>query len=159
MTIDDWEDLEEPEEEHVLEFWALDKSKQPPYRRVERPVWERIDHALNQVYQHGGTVSMRVLKPVDSYINELVMKSLPKQFRIILLTRDEDRKQELLEWWEPEVTPFRGTIRFGDDDWDARTVCSDLAVAQKYFYELYEHGKLSQETLLSLRSPWNPMPK
>jgi hypothetical protein len=154
MMIDDFEDAEE----HVLELCALDKSKAPPARSIEHPQWAQIDRAIDQVYIHGGFVYVRVLKPENSYIKELCMESLPRQFRIITLTRDENPKNELLEWWEPQAAGFRGTIRFGDDEWDARTVCSELAVAQKFFYELYEYGKLSHETLLNLRSQWNPIP-
>ena len=87
------------------------------------------------------------------------MESLPKRFRIIALTADEDPKNELLEWWEPEDAGFRGIIHFGDDEWDARTVSSELTVAKKIFNELYEYGKLSHETLLDLRSQWNPKPR
>lgn len=87
------------------------------------------------------------------------MESLAGQFRIIALTRDDDPKNELLEWWEPKAVGFRGTILFGDDEWDARMVSGELAVAKNIFNELYEHGELSHEMLLSLRSQWNPMPR
>ena len=155
IMTDDFEGTEE----HVLELCALDKSKTPPARFIERPQWVQIDRAIDQAYIHGGFVYVRVLKPDNSYIKELCMESLPGRFRIVALTRDEDPKNELLEWWEPEATGFRETVRFGDDEWDARMVSSEQAVAQKFFYELYEYGKLSHEMLLSLRSQWNPMPQ
>lgn len=152
MMTDHFEDIEE----YVLELCALDKSKVPPARSIERPDWGQIDRALNQAYLYGGFVNVRVLKPSNSYIKQLSMESLPKLFRVIALTNDEDPKNELLEWWEPEDSEFRGVIRFGDDEWDARMVSSELGVAQKIFNELYEYGKLSEKTLLGLRSQWNP---
>lgn len=152
IMIDDFDDSNE----HVLELCALDKSKAPPARSIERPQWVQIDSAISQAFLHGGFVHMRVLKPDNSYVKQLSMESRSKQFRIIALTNDEDPKNELLEWWEAQESRFRGTIRFGDDEWDARMVSCEPAVAQKIFYELYECGKLSRETLLSLRSQWNP---
>lgn len=145
---------------HVLRLIAHDKSMQSPlaYKR-ERPYWDEIEKALINTFEYGGSARLDVLRPEDSYIKELCMESLPKRFRIIVLTRDEDPKNELLEWWEPGEAEFRETIRFGDDEWDARMVSSELAVAQKFFHELYEHGKLSQEMLRSLRSQWNPKPR
>lgn len=66
-------------------------------------------------------------------------------------------KTELLEWWEEGDSPFRGFVRFGDDDWDARTVCSDLAVAQATFKELFDYGDMPTG-LLQMRSQWDPKP-
>lgn len=126
-------------------------------RSRESPYWDEIGKALENAFKYGGSVRLDVLRPVDSYIKKLCMESLPGQFRIIALTSDENPENELLEWWEPEAAGFRGTIRFGDDHWDARMVSGQLAVAQKFSYELYEYGKLSHEMLLGLRSQWNSM--
>lgn len=151
---DDFEDCEEL----VLELCALDKSKKPPARSVERPSWKEVDTALNQVYTNGGFVYVRVLKPESAYIRQLSMESIPNQFRLMVLTRAENPKEELLEWWEPGNKGFRGTIRFGDDDWDARTVSGELSVARQFFNDLYKYGKLTDDLLAEMRSQWNPKP-
>ena len=145
---------------YVLRLLTHDKSMQSPLAyKKERPLLNDIEQSLKKTFEYGGFVRLDVLRPEDSYIKELCMEAQPNQFRIIALTRDEDPKNELLEWWEPGEAGFRGMIRFGDDDWDARTVCHDLGVAQKIFYDLYENGSLSHELMLDLRSQWNPKPK
>jgi len=152
---DDFEEVEVP----LLELCAYDKSNPPPARIIAPAQKLQTERAIEQAFTHGGFVSLRVLRPKNPYIKELCMDFLPNQFRITALTNDENPKNGWLEWWNPAATEFQGTIRFGDDDWDARTVSSEVAVAKKFFYELYEHGELSHELLLTLRSGWNPMPR
>jgi hypothetical protein len=127
--------------------------------KKERPCWEEVETALENAFEFGGGARLDVLRPDNLYIKALDMRSLSRKFRIVALTRDENPKNELLEWWESGATKFRGNIRFNDDDWDARTVSSDLDVAREFFYELYKHGELNHETLKKLRSQWNPMPQ
>lgn len=140
-----------------LELCALDNSMSPPAETTERPVWERVCTALERAFDNGGFVYLRVIGPGSSFIKELCMKSLPNQYRIIALTNSSDPKDELQEWWESEDSPFRGFVRFGDDDWDARTVCSDLSVAQAIFREFFDCGDL-HVGLLQMRSQWDPKP-
>lgn len=85
------------------------------------------------------------------------MKSIPGQYRVVALTRSDDPKLELLEWWESGNSPFRGVAHFGDDALDLRTVCSDLSVAQILFKELYDFGEL-EVGLQQMRSQWDPKP-
>jgi len=141
----------------MLELCALDNSKHPPAQITERPVWESVGTALEGAFKNGGFVYLKVLGPSQSFINELCMKSLPGQYRLVVLTKSPDPKAELQEWWEQGDSPFRGFVRFGDDDWDARTVCSDLSVAQAIFRELFDCGDLPTG-LLQMRSQWNPKP-
>lgn len=131
----------------------------PLAKKTERPNWICIEVALKNSFDYDGYARLDVLFPDDSYIKTLGVKSCGGQIRIVITTRDEDPKNEILEWWQAELTPFRGTIHFGDDDWDARTVCDKLTVAEEIFRELYEEGALSGETLLMFRSPWSPMPR
>lgn len=141
----------------VLELCALDNSMHPPAKITERPVWERVSVALESAFKNGGFVYLRVLGKSHSFINELCMKSLPGQYRLVVLTKSLDPKAELLEWWEEGDTPFQGFVRFGDDDWDARTVCSDLSVAKATFRELFDYGDIPIG-LLQMRSQWDPKP-
>lgn len=85
------------------------------------------------------------------------MKSLPGSFRINILTRSTNPKEEYLEWWGLDESPYRGMIKFGDDDFDSRTVCTDVSIAEAVFKELYETGDLGVG-LSQMRSPWNPKP-
>ena len=102
---------------HVLLLIARDKSMQSPVaHKRDRPFWDEIETALENAFEHGGYAILESLRPEDAYVNELRMVSLPGKFRIIILTRDNDPKRGLLEWWEPTITGFRGTIRFGDDE-------------------------------------------
>lgn len=144
---------------YVLELFTHNKSMQSPLAfRRERPEWDDIDKALTNAFKHGGYVRLDVLKPEDIYIRSINMTSLPGKFRLIILTNDPDPKNELLEWWEPGETSFRGAIRFGDDDWDARTVSGELSVARQFFNHLYNYGKLTDDLLSEMRSQWNPKP-
>ena len=85
------------------------------------------------------------------------MKSIGKKYRLSLLILHCDPKDQLYEWHEPGDSPFRGLFRFGDDNWDARTICSDISVAQDIFEELLTSGDLTSG-LLQMRSRWNPKP-
>lgn len=147
----------ENDEKVVLELCALDNSMRPPAQITEAPAWERVSVALENAFKNGGFVYLRVLGKSHSFINELCMKSLPGQYRLVVLMKSLAPKTELLEWWEEGDSPFRGFVRFGDDDWDARTVCSDLAFAQATFKELFDYGDMPTG-LLQMRSQWDPKP-
>lgn len=141
----------------ILELCALDNYMEPPAKTIERPVWESVNRALENAFKNGGFVYLKVLGSSASLINELCMKSLPGLYRLVVLTKSSDPKAELQEWWEPTDSPFRGFVRIGDDDWDARTVCSDITVAQVIFKELFEHGEIPSG-MLQMRSQWDPKP-
>ncbi len=141
----------------VLELSCLDKSNDSPARITEQPVGERVNTAIERAFEYGGFVNLSVLLPKNAFIKKLNMTSLPGQYRLVALTRSDDPRAGLLEWWEPGHAPFRGLVRFGDDPWDARTVSADPAIAQDLFKELFDHGQLSVG-LAQLRSPWDPKP-
>lgn len=140
-----------------LELCALDKSSAPPAMTTEAPIWESVSEAIDRVFKNGGFVYLKVIRPCGAFIDELCMKSLPGQYRLIVSTRSSDPKAEIQEWWEEGDSTFRGTVRFGDDEWDARTVCSDIDVAKKIFRELYDSGELALG-MRQMRSQWEPKP-
>ena len=123
---------------------------------TNKPVWSRINGALKSAFLHGGSVDLTRFDDGRA-IAWLDMSALPGKFRLILNVENQDPKEGLYEWWEPGDAPFRGVVRFGDDDWDARTVCSDLAVAQTVFLEFFETGELSQG-ISSMLSVWSRRP-
>ena len=140
-----------------LELCVLDKSCAPPAMTTEAPPWASVSAAIDGVFKNGGFVYLKVILPRDAFVNELCMKSLPGQYRLIVSTRSPDPKAEIQEWWEECDSTFRGTVRFGDDEWDARTVCSDIDVAKKIFRELFDSGELAVG-MRKMRSQWEPKP-
>lgn len=94
----------------VLELCTLDDAASPPAEITEQPQWERVYVALKNAFEYGGFVDLKVLAPKSSFVNELNMKSLPGQYRLVVLTRSNDPKAELLEWWEQGDSPFRGGV-------------------------------------------------
>lgn len=143
--------------EAILELCYGDASASSLAITVERPVWESIEKGIINSFNVGGFVRLRVVSPKTSFVSLLSMTSLPGKFRLEVLTRSPNPKEEYLEWWELSDSSSRGVVRFGDDDCDARTVCTDMSVAEAIFKELYEKGDLDT-SLSQMRSPWNPKP-
>ncbi|WP_426337725.1 hypothetical protein [Pseudomonas aeruginosa] len=110
---------------------------------------------MRKVYKFGGFVRLSVNEPQSSLVRELSMDSLPGRFKLAVLTSSPNPKEEYLEWWEFGDSPFRGVVRFGDDEFDSRTVCADISIAEAVFKELYETGGLDVG-LAQMRSPGTP---
>lgn len=142
----------------VVELCASDRSTAAGATVIDRPVWSRVDSAVHRVFENGGFVDLRVIAPATGLVKELTMKSIGGKYRLVVLTRSGDPKYDLLEWWEPEERPFTGIERFGDDEWDARTVSSDVSHALRLFQELFRDGDLSIE-LNGFRSRWDRKPR
>ena len=81
----------------VLELNALDKTMSPPAITIVRPDWAYVEAALERVFQHGGFVRVKVLKPDVAFTNLLETVSLPNQFKLAALTKFIDPKSELRE--------------------------------------------------------------
>lgn len=145
----------EDEARIYLELCYLDKSTPPPAIVVERPVWGSIARGIGKVFMFGGFVRLSVREPQSSLVRELSMDSLPGRFKLAVLTRSSNPKEEYLEWWELADSAYSGVVRFGDDDFDSRMVCADISIAEAVFKELYETGDLNAG-LSQMRSPWNP---
>ena len=141
----------------VLELFARNGAMTSPLSyRSERPLWSEVDNAIEKAYEFGGSVRLDILSPEDSYIRTLNMMAIPGVFKLILLTRDEDVKKEILEWWEADESTRRGVIKFGDDVFDVRTSTSDVTVAKNIFSHLNETGELDKEIIAEFRSQWCP---
>lgn len=141
----------------IFELCALDKSKGPLAETTVHPEWERVNSALIKAFESGGFVDLKVLSPETAKIKKINMKSVFGKYRLTVLTNCSDPRMELLEWWEPGESAFRGNECLGDDEWDARTICSDIKIAQEIFRELFTSGGLS-ENLTQMRSQWDPKP-
>jgi pyruvate/2-oxoacid:ferredoxin oxidoreductase beta subunit len=136
-----------------LKLFAWDKTEPFPARNTSDPVWERVEVALAEAFENDGFAILRMQSECVTFISELSFKAQSGRFRIVALTNADDHKERLLEWWESEAAEFRGKIKLGDDEWDARTVCSDLSVAKRIFREYLDSGNLSVG-LENMRSPW-----
>ncbi|MEE1926458.1 hypothetical protein V0R50_31050 [Pseudomonas sp. 148P] len=147
--------VEISESESCLELCTQSGLSKPPAEITRDPVWERVQDALIEVFACGGFVELRVISPRNGFVSELCMKSKKGEYRLIVLTRSADPKSRLFEWWERGDDGYRGMVRFGDDDWDARTVCDDISVACLIFKELFESGDLVSG-LSQMRSEWDP---
>ncbi|MGM9427280.1 DUF6911 family protein [Hydrogenophaga sp. MI9] len=146
-------------EEYALELRSLSKGEPPPAKAIEHPSWNQIQDEIEKAFTLGGWASLDVRLPSNAYFKKICVYANPGQFRIVVLTRDEDPKNELLEWWHPDDDSFSGMARFGDDDWDSRTIGEDIHFAIDVFHDLYKNGQLSAVTLKNFRSQWNPKPQ
>lgn len=145
------------EQNYIFMLFAHDESMETMVSaKIENPRWDQLETHIKNAFQHGGRVRLEVLHPDDSYVKEIVMDAIPSQFRIVILTRDENPKNELLEWWEEGSSSFRGMVQIGDDDWDARTVGSDVRVAEKIFKNIYSGKGFELKGFGEFRSQWDP---
>lgn len=143
----------------IFVLYAHDNAMpQPLAVKIEHPRWEAVEKHLGSACAHGGTVRLEIVHPEDAYIREICLTAEAGHFRIVALTRDENPKNELLEWWEAGATPFRGMIHIGDDAWDARTVGHDIQLAVQIFRAVYDEKSLALNGLGEFRSEWNPRP-
>lgn len=145
--------------EILTEFSMTNKSMSST-ENTAHPIWWRINKGIEDVFQFGGRARLGLLEPRDGFVYKLSMASLAGKYRLIAFTNAPDPRDELYEWWEPGNTHFRGKVYFEEDewDWDARTVCTDLAVAKAMFRELFDYGDL-REGIKQMRSSWDRKPR
>ena len=146
---------------------ATDKEDTISGGYVERPVWSRVEMRIERAFQFGGTVRLHLGKFSSERSRGftskefLAMESLPGKYRLIFSPelRSLSEKSNLREWWESGDAPFRGTVLFGDDEWDARTVCSDITVVKQMFKDYFDNGKLTELGYSQMLSGWNRKPR
>lgn len=151
----------------VLWLQASDRGKPLSGTSTECPVWDHVDMRIERAFEYGGTVRLytgRANKAESQgveYFQFLGMDSVSGKFRLIFSPeiKSLDEKTNRLVWWEAEDTPYRGTDRLGDDEWDARTICLDVSVAKQMFKDLFDNGKLTERSLVQMRSAWDPKPR
>lgn len=142
---------------------ATDKEKTLSGGHAERPVWEHVEMRIERAFQFGGTVRLCTGKIGSERsqgfipIEFLAMESLSGKCRLIFSPEIKNlgEKSKLREWWEPGDEPFRGVERFGDDEWDARTVCTDIEVVKTIFKDFFDHRKLTEISESQMRSVWD----
>jgi hypothetical protein len=136
-----------------------------PLRRspCEQPLWVTIEEQIERTFEAGGSIELalceKIFEPKEqNLVLDIVhMEAVPGMFRIIVNPRRSsgEKKVTTREWWEPENTPFRGGKKFGDDEWDLRTVCTDMSVAKTLFRDFFDHKGVSETLLKSTHSIWD----
>lgn len=143
-----------------------DKSSPLSGCHIEDPNLEEIRERVGLAFKYGGLVRLNVgIKDVNNNLftiyASLAMDSLPGLYRLIYSPEEKTslEKSNLYEWWEAGDGPFRGMIAFGDDDWDARTVSTDLDIANNTFKDMYENSCLTEISMVQMRSVWDRKPR
>lgn len=139
----------------AFEVEVLVGRNRPHAELTEGAVWSRVESGVKSVFARGGSVRLRLLEPPGGYIRKISMDANPGCYRLFVFTSSEDRKFEILEWWESEGERQRGLVKFDDDLWDARKVSRDVDVALSLFREFYAQGDLLGG-LAGFRSSWDP---
>ena len=133
---------------------------------VHDPVWCNVERRIERAF-NGGHVRLEAgvvttlqgrsgLFPKES----IGMQALPGRFRIIVSPEEEPRqKTNLREWWQPKDSPSRGTDRFGDDEWDSRTVCTDISVAKEMFKDFFDNRGITEAIMRQTLSVWDRKPR
>lgn len=155
---------------NVLTLSATDKEFEFSGSNAETPDWSHVEICIKRAFQFGGRVQLDTQDPslIGSgltrtpwwtYTVGIAMESKVGRARLIATTKRLNEKGSLREWWEPGDSPFRGTERFSDDEWDARTVCTDVSVIKKIFKDLFDHGELTEPSFSQMRSVWDRKPR
>jgi hypothetical protein len=129
----------------------------------EQPVWSNVESQIERTFSAGGSVELafceKVYEPKEQNIvlDTIHMDALPGMFRIIVIPRrkEGEKKSTIREWWEPGDTQFRGGKKFGDDEWDLRTICTDVLIAKVMFQDFFDHYGVSDVLLRSTQSIWD----
>jgi hypothetical protein len=130
------------------------------------PVWSDVEMGIERAFHYGGHVGLEAGPLSPTRLNALVRKesigmdAKSGRFRIIVSPEQEPRqKTNLREWWEPEDRPFRGTERFRDDEWDSRTVCTDISVAKEMFKDFFDNRGITETIMNQTLSVWDRKPR
>jgi hypothetical protein len=118
---------------------------------TENPIWERIECAIDNVFNYAGGVRLGVEEPKNSIVKRLSIEANPGKYRLYALMRSINTGKRLYVWWEAEDKEYRGDILIDDDEWDARSVCTDISIAKNYFYNIFESGDLREDYLSQMR--------
>ncbi|MPS89037.1 MULTISPECIES: DUF6911 family protein [Comamonas] len=144
--------------EKIFKLCFLSRKNEPPAKNIDEVEWEFISESMEEVYGYGGFLYLKIESNENSYIKELHFIAREMEFRIIAMTRDKDKKRELLEWWNPSLREYIGESLFLDDAYDSRMTSNDLEVGKEIFRDFYENSDLMPCNLENFRSQWDPLP-
>jgi hypothetical protein len=171
---DDWEDSDESIKPLLcIDAFIADPSCKLGIREkasYAKPKWGEVSRYLDLVFEYAGSVALDYrTKGYDGEYFEAVgddgLKTVwiqennglyvlaaffkrrePKEY----FPRAYDPLSER-RWWEPEGTPYRGTMRWHDDPYDARSFCGDVNVARRIFKDVFDNGTLTEASLTEMR--------
>jgi hypothetical protein len=125
--------------------------------------WEPVHHAIDCAFLFGGAVRLmteiEVEAPRSGFVRQdaIEMLALPGKFRLIVSPfKKPGERSHQREWWEPGTEEFRGMELFGDNEYDSRTVCKDVRVANALFSEFFTNRAITQSMIDSTLSVWTP---
>ena len=129
---------------------------------VERPEWLLIENSIEAVYKAGGDIKLRRGQPGHErsqgfiIFESLCMEAISQKFRLVYFPKVKNLKGklEVREWRDFSKSPDRKLERFGDDEWDASTICSDINVAKNIFKEYFDNEGVADYFLSQVRSIW-----
>lgn len=124
---------------------------------VDNPSNDVVEDAVRHVFSNGKILDVTIPEGQGSLLHRLTMVSKAGECRFTANLYHEDHRQAFLEWWEPKGAAFRGASRYGDDYFDDRTVCRDMAVAVALFREVIDINGLSGASLSQFLSEWDPI--
>lgn len=153
----------------ALYLVGSDKQVGSSVSSTELPIWAHIKMRIDRAFRFGGRVELRSQDPAHIgsgatrtpwwvYTVAVAMEAKEGQYRIVVTTQPSDERFPLREWWEQGDSPFHGTVLFGDDEFDARTVCRDVSIAKQIFRDFFDHGELTEFSFSQMRSYYNPKP-
>lgn len=116
----------------------------------DKPRWLDIEEWFDRVFQKGGSIVIELQDPTPGRVSKLALRGEEHKF-LLIATIYGEAGDRVIRWRDPEGTPERGTIDIAGDEWDARSVLSDLSIAVRVFREVFETGELSQDALSHMR--------
>jgi hypothetical protein len=126
--------------------WGLRGSEESDGGHKVASTWSMIDHALNELEEKGGSVSLMKIdqEQVDGPYNLQVVGEDGKY--LMGLNDTTGGHPKLRRFWDPR-SRATGTLEIDDEPYDAREICFDLSLIKRMFKEFYELGDVSRDLL------------
>lgn len=147
--------FEYPVVRNILRYTDKGSGEGPQW--IENPPVDVVEDAVRRVFNNGKILDVTIPEGQGLLLRRLTMVSKSGECRFTADLYHEDHRQAFLEWWESKGAVFRGASRYGDDYFDDRTVCRDVAVAVALFREVIDVNGLSEMTLSQFLSEWDPI--
>ncbi|HDS1581222.1 TPA: hypothetical protein QEL15_003328 [Stenotrophomonas maltophilia] len=147
--------FEYPSVRSILRYTDKGSAEGPQW--IENPPVDVVEDAVRRVFNNGKILDVTIPEGHGLLLRRLTMVSKSGECRFTADLYHEDHRQAFLEWWESKGAPFRGGSRYGDDYFDDRTVCRDVAVAVALFREVIDVNGLSEMSFSQFLSEWDPI--
>lgn len=119
--------------------------------RLANPLWPHLEEELRSAFTRGGSISIDREGQLEiGSAAGCSLRGEPGQY-LLMATIFGATGDRVIRWREPEDTPERGKLDIAGDEWDARSVVTNLAIAIRVFKEVFDTGELSEETMRHMR--------